>query len=208
MKESEVLNESLEVKEEVSKSAPEVSPEVSLEEKLKQMEQELKEWKDRALRYAAEVENLKKSLKREKEEYYKFALEAVFKELLPSIDNLERALEAFEHSSNLSALKEGVYISLKVIHQTLEKFGLKQFEPAIGEAFHPHYHEALATDYHPEVPNGGIIKVFQKGYKLHDRVIRPALVCVCMKDKKIEEKEVSEKEELQNSENQENSNEQ
>lgn len=203
MKESEVLNESLEVKE-----VSEGSVEISLEEKIKQIEQELREWKDKALRYAAEVENLKKSFKREKEEYYKFALETVFKELLPSIDNLEMALEAFENSSNLSALKEGVYLSLKVIYQTLEKFGLKQFEPAIGEIFHPHYHEALATDYHPEVPNGGIIRVYQKGYKLHDRVIRPALVCVCMKDREVEKNKASEKEEVKNSENQENSNEQ
>ncbi|MCX8041901.1 MAG: nucleotide exchange factor GrpE [Thermodesulfobacteriaceae bacterium] len=178
MGEAEFFKESSEVKE-----VSETVAEVSLEEKIKHMEQELKEWKDKALRYAAEVENLKKSFKREKEEYYKFALETVFKELLPSIDNLERALEAFENSSNIEALREGVYLSLKVIYQTLEKFGLKQFAPAIGDSFHPHYHEALATDFHPEVPDGGIIKVYQKGYKLHDRVLRPALVCVCMSKK-------------------------
>lgn len=187
MGEMEILNESSEAKE-VSEDTG-----VSLEERLKQMEQELKDWKDKALRYAADLENLKKFFKKEKEEYYKFALETVFKELLPSIDNLERALEAFENSSNLSALKEGVTLSLKVICQTLEKFGLKQFTPAIGEAFHPHYHEALATDYHPEIPNGGIIKVYQKGYKLHDRVIRPALVCVCMgsKEEKLDNSSTS-----------------
>ncbi len=153
--------------------------EITLEEKLKQKEEEVKHWKEIALRYAAEVENLKKSFKREKEEYYKFALESVFKELLPSIDNLERALEAFSQSQNIDALKEGVELTLKTIIQALEKFGLTQFEPAIGEPFHPHFHEALSTEVHPDVPNGGITKVFQKGYKLHDRVIRPALVSVC-----------------------------
>lgn len=145
----------------------------------KTLESELKEWKDKALRYAAEIENLKKAFKREKEEYFKFALETVFKELLPSIDNLEMALVSCEKSSDLKALKEGVELSLKVLVQTLEKFGLKQFEPAVGEPFHPHFHEALHAEPHHEVPEGGIVRVFQKGYTLHDRVIRPALVCVC-----------------------------
>lgn len=142
-------------------------------------EEELKEWKDRALRYAAELENLKKAFKREKEEYFKFALESVFKELLPTVDNLEMALTAFENSANIEALKQGVELTLKVFVQTLEKFGLRQFEPAIGDPFHPHFHEALQAEPHEEMPEGSIIKIFKKGYQLHDRVIRPALVCVC-----------------------------
>ncbi len=163
------------------------------EKRLKMLEEEVKKWKEAALRYAAEVENLKKAFKREKEEYYKFALESVFKELLPSIDNLERSLEAFAQSQNLDALKEGVELSLKVLLQTLEKFGLTQFEPAIGDMFEPHIHEALSTEEHPEVPDGGITKVYQKGYKLHERVIRPALVCVCTGSKKGQGEEKNEK---------------
>ncbi len=71
--------------------------------------------------------------------------------------------------------------------QTLEKFGLKQFEPAVGDPFHPHFHEALQAEAHPEIPDGGIVRVYQKGYTLHDRVIRPALVCVCQGGPKREE---------------------
>jgi len=166
-------------------------------------EEELKIWKDRALRYAAEIENLKKAFKREKEEYFKFALETVFKELLPSIDNLEMALKAFESSSNIEALKQGVELTLKVLVQTLEKFGLKQFEPAPGDPFHPHFHEALQTEPHPEIPDGSITKVFQKGYLLHNRVIRPALVCVCQggPKKDLLEGETKKKSEDNNSEN-------
>jgi len=162
------------------KKTEEISAKTEVEQEAQEqkLDEELKYWKNMALRYAAEVENLKKSFKREKEEYYKFALESVFKELLPAIDNLERALEAFSQSQNIDALKQGVELTLKSIIQALEKFGLTQFEPAIGEPFHPHFHEALSTEEHPEVPNGGITKVYQKGYKLHDRVIRPALVCV------------------------------
>ncbi len=169
-----------------------------LEEQLKQKDEEIKQWKERALRYAAELDNLKKAFKREKEEYYKFALEAVFKELLFSIDNLERALEAFKQSENKEALKEGVELTLKSIIQTLEKFGLKQFIPSIGEPFQPYLHEALSTEEHPEIPDGGITKVYQKGYKLHDRIIRPALVCVCVgkkEDKKFSSEETKESEE-------------
>ncbi|BAU22711.1 co-chaperone GrpE [Caldimicrobium thiodismutans] len=173
--------------------------EVSVEEEGQVKLEELKEWKERALRYAAELENLKKSFKREREEYFKFALETVFKELLPSIDNLEMALKSFETSSNVEALKQGVELTLKVLVQTLEKFGLKQFEPAVGEPFHPHFHEALHVEPHPEVPNGGITKVFQKGYKLHERVLRPALVCVCQGSPvNKEEKSLDENNQIEN----------
>uniref|UniRef100_A0A7V5K1J9 Protein GrpE n=1 Tax=Thermodesulfobacterium geofontis TaxID=1295609 RepID=A0A7V5K1J9_9BACT len=165
------------------------------EEQLKQKEEEIKYWKELALRYAAELENLKKAFKREKEEYYKFALETVFKELLPNIDNLERALKAFEQSENKEALKKGVELTLRSIIQTLEKFGLKQFIPSIGEPFKPYLHEALSTEEHPEIPDGGITKVYQKGYKLHDRIIRPALVCVCASKKEIKEEPPKEEEE-------------
>jgi len=173
---------------------------VQTQDQGKDVSGDLKYWKELALRYAAEVENLKRSFKREKEEYYKFALESVFKELLPAIDNLERALEAFSQSQNIDALKQGVELTLKSIIQALEKFGLTQFEPAIGEPFHPHFHEALSTEEHPEVPNGGITRVYQKGYKLHDRVIRPALVCVST-SKKQEANDQAGSNQPENSEN-------
>ncbi len=184
IKETQVSTENKELQEDIQK-----------EEQLKQKEEEIKYWKELALRYAAELENFKKAFKREKEEYYKFALETVFKELLPSIDNLERALKAFEQSENKEALKEGVELTLRFIIQTLEKFGLKQFIPSIGEPFEPYLHEALSTEEHPEIPDGGITKVYQKGYKLHDRIIRPALVCVCASKKEIKEETPREEEE-------------
>ncbi len=185
IKETQVSNDNKELQEEIQKE----------ENQLKQKEEEIKYWKELALRYAAELENLKKAFKREKEEYYKFALETVFKELLPNIDNLERALKAFEQSENKEALKEGVELTLRSIIQTLEKFGLKQFIPSIGEPFKPYLHEALSTEEHPEIPDGGITKVYQKGYKLHDRIIRPALVCVCIGKKEIKEEQPQEEEE-------------
>ena len=181
--------------------------ELKKEEKdLKELQEELKKWKELALRYAAEVENLKKTFKREKEQYYKFALEAVFKELLPSIDNLERSLEAFSQSKNMDALKEGVELSLKILVQTLGKFGLTQFVPKIGEKFEPYLHEALSTEEHPEIPNGRITKVYQKGYKLHDRLLRPALVSVSTKKETQESSNEPNKAGNKESSNQENKN--
>ncbi|MBO8143867.1 MAG: nucleotide exchange factor GrpE [Thermodesulfobacterium sp.] len=183
---------------EIQKEEEKKEESISVEEQLKQKEEEIKHWKEMALRYAAEVDNLKKVFKREKEEYYKFALETVFKEILPSIDNLERALEAFEQSENKEALKEGVELTLRSIIQTLEKFGLKQFIPSVGEPFVPHLHEALSTEEHPEIPNGSITKVYQKGYKLHDRIIRPALVCVCVSKKEEKEGNLQQNKEEEN----------
>ncbi|RUM88546.1 MAG: nucleotide exchange factor GrpE [Thermodesulfatator sp.] len=155
-----------------------------------QLQEECRLWRERALRFAAEVENLKKAVKREKEEYFKYALEQVFRELLPSIDNLERALEAAEGSQDVKALIDGVALTLKGLIQAMEKFGLQQFEVSLGEDFNPYHHEALHLEETEEHPEGTVVRVYQKGYRLHDRVIRPALVAVAKRPvKKEEEKE-------------------
>ncbi len=154
------------------------------EERYLKLQEELKQWQERALRYAAEVENLKKAFRREKEEYCKYALEEVFKELLPSIDNLERALEAAEKSQDLKSLIEGVALTLKGLLGAMEKFGLVQFEAAVGEDFNPHHHEALHLEETEEHPEGKVVRIYQKGYRLHDRVLRPALVAVAKNKKK------------------------
>ena len=159
---------------------------------IKQKEEEAKKYRDQMLRYAAEVENLKKSFKREKEEYFKFALETFMKELLPFVDNLERALEAARQTQDVKALIEGIELTLKGLLQTLEKFGLKQFEVAIGETFKPELHEALAVEETHEHPEGAIVRTFQKGYTLHERVIRPALVAVAKRPAETQEKETPE----------------
>ncbi len=159
---------------------------------LKQKEAEAKENRDRMLRYAAEVENLKKSFKREKEEYFKYILETFIKEFLPFVDNLERALEAANQTKDIKTLTEGIELTLKGLFKTFEKFGLKQFEAAIGESFQPEFHEALMVEETHEYPEGTIVRTFQKGYTLHNRVIRPALVSVAKKpSEKITSEEAS-----------------
>ncbi len=200
-KKSEEEKNSMEVKEVKKEEAQAEYPESREEliELLKKKEAEAKEYKELMLRYAAEVENLKKSFKREKEEYFKYALETFMKELLPFVDNLERALEAAKESQDAKALIEGIELTLKGLLQTLEKFGLKQFEVAIGEAFRPELHEALAVEETHEHPEGAVVRTFQKGYTLHERVIRPALVAVAKKPAEKKTPEESSGEEEKNS---------
>ncbi|OAQ21490.1 nucleotide exchange factor GrpE [Thermosulfurimonas dismutans] len=187
-KEPEKSQENLEAQE--GERAKEEPKRVTItEEEYQQLKEECKLWQERALRYAAEVENLKKSFKREKEEFSKYALEQLFKELLPSIDNLERALEAAEKSQDPKGLIEGVALTLKGLLNAMEKFGLSQFETALGEPFNPHHHEALHVEETEEHPEGTVVRVYQKGYRLHDRIIRPALVAVAKNKKQDEGKE-------------------
>ena len=165
---------------------------------IQQKEAEAKQYREQMLRYAAELENLKKAFKREKEEYFKYALESVMKELLPFIDNLERALEAAQKSQDVNSIVEGIELTLKGLLQTLEKFGLKQFEVAIGEAFRPELHEALAVEETHEHEEGSVVRTFQKGYTLHERVLRPALVAVAKKPAEKAPSEGSSSDENQN----------
>jgi molecular chaperone GrpE len=130
---------------------------------------------DRLLRLAADFENYKKRAARERLEYMTLANERLVKDLLPILDDLERALEAAaEHEE--AKLEEGVRLVHRSLEQLLERQGLKQI--ATDGAFDPHVHEALLTQPSEEHGAGDVLDVIQKGYKLGDRVIRPARVIV------------------------------
>ncbi len=154
---------------------------ISIEERLANTEAELEACKDKVLRLAAELENFKKRTQREKEEHMKYALEAFAKELLPFLDNLERAVEAAKESKDIDKLIEGLDLTLSGYFKTLEKFGLKVFA-AEGKRFDPNYHEALTTEINDEVEENTVVKELLKGYTLHERVLRPAMVVVSKKD--------------------------
>ncbi len=154
---------------------------ISVEERLANTEAELEACKDKVLRLAAELENFKKRMQREKEEHMKYALEAFAKELLPFLDNLERAVEAAKESKDIDKLIEGLDLTLSGYFKTLEKFGLKVFA-AEGKRFDPNYHEALTTEINDEVEENTVVKELLKGYTLHERVLRPAMVVVSKKD--------------------------
>ncbi|MGV1099812.1 nucleotide exchange factor GrpE [Thiovibrio sp. JS02] len=138
--------------------------------------EKIRELEDRILRMAAEQENFKKRMQRERETSLKYAEENILRELLPSIDNLERAL-GHGDDTDASALRAGVEMTCKGLVNTLEKFGLKSLD-GVGQPFDPNFHDALATEHSDDVPENMILQEFQKGYMFKDRLIRAAKVVV------------------------------
>lgn len=127
------------------------------------------------LRAHADMDNARKRMQREADEARKTAAQSLLKDVLPIVDNLDRAVE---HAGNASGpLIEGVKMVVRQFLQTLEKHGAKPVE-AKGQAFDPHVHEAMSAMVTSEVPPGHVAQVFQRGWTLHDRLVRPALVVV------------------------------
>jgi molecular chaperone GrpE len=145
-----------------------------VEEKAKEAQNNL----DRLMRITADFENYKKRVTRETEEFRKFANETIIKELLPVVDNLERAIEsAQEEAQAHAAILEGVTLTLDGILDVFNKFGVIQVE-ALGKDFDPNYHQAIQQEMSEELAPNTVTQVFQKGYVMHDRLIRPAMVVV------------------------------
>jgi molecular chaperone GrpE len=130
---------------------------------------------DRLLRLAADFDNYKKRAARERQEYVAFANERLLKELLPVLDDLERALDAAEEHQE-AQLEEGVRLVHRSLAGLLERQGIKEI--AADGAFDPHVHEALLAQPSEDAESGAVIDVVQKGYTLGDRVVRPARVIV------------------------------
>lgn len=154
----------------------------ALETQLLETETQLENYKSQLVKYKeqekyqlAEVENIRRRTKLDVENAYKFSLEKFIKELLPVKDSLETALELTIAKENSSA--SGIQLTLKQLQNLLEKNGVKSIEPA-GEHFDAHFHEAMLAEENDALAPNTIIKVLQKGYLLHERLIRPALVVV------------------------------
>ncbi len=132
---------------------------------------------DRYLRAQAEIENMKKRFKREKEEWVKYSNESLIKEILPIMDNLERAVTHANNEAALSPVTEGIELTIRSLKSALSKFGLEDVK-AEGEPFDPGLHEAVSQVHEEEVEPGRVVKEIQKGYLLNKRLIRPAMVIV------------------------------
>jgi molecular chaperone GrpE len=170
--------------------APETAPSTAevpsdrlseLEEALENARQEAQSNYDRLLRVTAEFENYKKRAVRESAEFRKFANENLIKAMLPVVDSLELAIESSsqDEKSN-SQVVHGVTLTLTELAKVLEKFGVKAVE-AKGKPFDPNFHQAFMQETADDLPENTVIKEFQKGYLLHDRLIRPAMVIVSKK---------------------------
>ena len=148
-----------------------------LMEKLKDTESKAQENYDLYLRTYAEMENIKKRGIREKEELAKFANETLIKEILPIIDNLEKALSHVQSDHNSSGLVEGIELTLNNLLATLEKAGIQEVE-ALGKPFDPNFHEAISQQADDTAPPNHVILQLQKGYLLNGRLIRPSMVVI------------------------------
>lgn len=144
---------------------------------LRQKEEEIARLHDKMLRMMADVDNMRKRLEREREDIICYGNEQLLRELLPVVDNLERALQHGESQSDPGALREGVELTLRNFLTVLEKFGCKPFE-SVGMPFDPRYHEAVMQRESMEYPENTVIEEFQKGYVFRDRLLRPAMVVV------------------------------
>ena len=145
--------------------------------RLAQLEGELRRTQNEVLKGQAEFENFRKRMRREMEEDSRYAALPLISELLPVIDNLERATQAAEQTGNAGPLLDGVHMVISQFDAALAKSGCQKIE-ALGQEFDPHVHMALRQEPSPEHPAGHVCRVLQSGYKLHDRVIRPAQVFV------------------------------
>ena len=146
-------------------------------EELKDIKEQLTIEKDRVLRLSAEFENYKKRKQREIDEFKKFANESVFRQMLTVVDNLERAIVSAEDTSDEKALLEGVKLTHKEIIKLFETYHVKPVD-AESQPFDPNYHQAVTQEETDDLPENTVSKVLQKGYVLHDRLIRPAMVVV------------------------------
>ncbi len=132
------------------------------------------ELRDRYLRTLADFENFRKRSDREKQDYFKFALADAFRDLLPVLDNFDRALE---HAEEGDEFHRGVVLMYKQMFDVLQSYGLRTIDEA-GVRFNPNIHEGVVRDEAPGVPANTVVQVLQKGYFLNDRLLRPALVKV------------------------------
>jgi molecular chaperone GrpE len=149
----------------------------SVQDELTSKSEECKAINDKYLRLAAEFENYKRLTQRDQREQIRFGNEQLLKELLPVVDNMERAIKAARTNGSDSALIQGVELTLKQLFGILAKFGVQAIETA-GQDFDPSAHQAVSYGPSNDVPANKVLDEFQKGYRLHDRILRAAMVSV------------------------------
>jgi molecular chaperone GrpE len=148
-----------------------------LREALEAKTLEVEEHRDRYLRAAAEFDNARKRAAREREEYTRYANEWLLRELLPVLDNFERALQAARGEAAAAAVTAGVELIQRELMRVLEKFGVTSFT-SVGQPFDPERHEAIARVPAQSQPEGTVVDETARGYLLNGRVLRPAMVTV------------------------------
>jgi molecular chaperone GrpE len=145
--------------------------------KVKELQELSEKNYDLYLRSQAEIENMKKRNRKEKEDWHKYSNETLIKQIIPVMDSLEKAISHSNNEKTLHALREGVELTLKGLVNALNKAGLEEIR-AKGEPFDPAFHEAVSQVEDDQVEAGRVVQEIQKGYTLNKRLIRPAMVVV------------------------------
>jgi molecular chaperone GrpE len=138
---------------------------------------EVSELKDQMLRVQADAQNVRRRAEADVEKAHKFGQEKFSRELLSVLDNLERALAASPEDEATKSLRDGIEMTLQGFTSTLGKFNVEVIDPQ-GETFNPEYHQAMAMQENADFPPNTVMAVMQKGYSLHGRLLRPAMVMV------------------------------
>ncbi|MBQ0729213.1 MAG: nucleotide exchange factor GrpE [Oleispira antarctica] len=171
----------VDVEEQVNAAEEQAVEELSVEEALKielvATQNEVAELKDQMLRVQADAQNVRRRSEQDVEKAHKFGQEKLSRELLSVLDNLERALAATPEDEATKALRDGVDMTLQGFISTLAKFNVEAIDPQ-GETFNPEYHQAMAMQENADFPPNTVMAVMQKGYSLHGRLLRPAMVMV------------------------------
>jgi len=143
----------------------------------KQAQEELQIYQDKYIRLSAEFENYKRRAKRDQSDAIRYANESLLKNLLSTLDNLERAIQCGKDAGATGSLLEGVELTHKQFLETVGKLGVRQVS-STGSLFDPNMHQAVAQVESETVEPNMVVEEFQKGYFLHDRILRPAMVTV------------------------------
>lgn len=163
---------------EQSNVASEDSSSSELQTRLEALQAELAEAKEQALRAAAEAQNVRRRAEQDVEKAHKFGLEKFVSDMLPVADNLTRAIEAAAaEGAEMTSVTEGVELTLKSLVDSLKKHGVESVNPE-GEPFNPEFHQAMTAVEQPDVEPNTVINVYQVGYTLNGRLVRPAMVVV------------------------------
>lgn len=146
--------------------------------RVQQLEEQLAAAQDQSLRAVADLQNVRRRAEQDVEKAHKFALEKFASDLLPVIDSLERGLELSSADDEaIRPMREGIELTLKMFADTLKRYNLEAVDPH-GEPFNAEHHQAMAMEESAEVEPNSVLKVFQKGYLLNGRLLRPAMVVV------------------------------
>lgn len=153
-------------------------PRETLERELAEARSQLEVAFADVLRARAEMDNIRKRAQRDVEQAHRYALERYVGELLPVCDSMELGIQAAAATQDIAAMREGLELTLRMLQEAFGRTGVEVLEPPAGTRFDPELHQAMGMEAAADCPPGTVVRVMQKGYRLNERLLRPALVVV------------------------------